>query len=104
MKQVFINGSHDDPSTTDVEYSGVNHSGFGQSRTFNTSNYPREGVIPYNGYIRNLRVVVDDAPGSGNSWTCRLFRNGADADPSVTISDSDTDETDSTEQRVFAGS
>jgi hypothetical protein len=49
-----------------------------------------ECAIPLSGTFRNLRALVQTAPGAGQSWTFKLYVNGADTLLSCTISDANT--------------
>lgn len=48
-------------------------------------------IVPTDGNIRNLKVVLDAAPTSGKSWTFDVRKNGADTAVDTTIADTDTE-------------
>ena len=60
-------------------------------------------VIASAGNISDLRIVLDDAPGAGNSVTFTMNKNGVATDLSFTISDTDTSGSDSDVVAVSAG-
>lgn len=50
--------------------------------------------FPAKGTLKNFYFRIRDAPGAGKSWNIRLYVDGADKDPSVTIADSATQASD----------
>ena len=61
-------------------------------------------VVPMTGTISNFRVALENAPGTDNSWTLVLRKNGASTGLSVTISnDATTGEDTSTSVSLAAG-
>lgn len=49
-----------------------------------------ETVIPFNGTIREFRMLLGTPPGSGKSWDFKMFINGAEVGSALNIADSAT--------------
>lgn len=83
---VMMGSTINDMSTTTVEYfvpSGA--------ETSSTSSGARQIIFPFSATIKNFRVHLTVAPGSGKSRTFEITRTGGVDVVSVTISDSNTD-------------
>ena len=69
----IIGGTYDNISATATEYNGLQ----GQVGTWlNTEAYCRQ-IIPTNGVIQDLYIMLTAAPGAGQSYDFTLMKNGA---------------------------
>jgi hypothetical protein len=61
-----------------------------------------QGIIPTAGTVKNFYVLAQQGPGTGNSWTMTLRKNGANTSVTCTISNLATQCSDTTHTAVFA--
>jgi hypothetical protein len=61
-----------------------------------------QGIIPAAGTVKNLYVLAQQGPGTGNSWTMTVRRNSNDTSVTCTISGTSTTCSDTSHTAVFA--
>jgi hypothetical protein len=61
-------------------------------------------AVQTSGSLTNLKVLINNAPGAGNSWTITVRKNGASTSVTCTISNPNTSCTDTTHSVTFAAS
>jgi len=98
LKSLFFGSNKTAPSTSVTNYMYLSNSNLS---TPSSTEAIRQLQMPTSGTIRNLYFSVDTAPGVGKSWTVVLRKNGANTGLTVTISDANTNATDSTHSMSF---
>jgi len=87
MEQVILGG----PSGTLPSYAGTMFAGlYAPGETWSSPITIREQLASPPGTLKNLRVILDIAPGAGTSWTFTVMVNGVASSLACTISDTDT--------------
>ena len=94
MKQLSGCGSATSMTNTATRYQGVfsanNHG------VWNSTEANIRAVCPAAGTLRNFKVNLATAPGTGKSWTFTIRKNGVDTGLTLTISDTNTTSKDTT--------
>lgn len=85
LEQVIFGGIDNPLHSTTTEYNSLN-AGINWTTTQDDVNK----LISTDGYIKNLRVVLDGSPGIGNKYTFTLMLNGAPTALTFDISDLET--------------
>lgn len=98
MQQLLIAGFYNLTHTVNTEYNSLAGGHIWRNL------FERQQVVSTPGTIKNLMVKLDGSPGAGKSYTFTLMKNGIAQALSVTISDTDTQGADTTnEVAVSAG-
>lgn len=95
MKQLIHGGFENGFSNSTTRYCNL-HQHTANSATTSTSATSYKTIIPNSGTLRNLSFQLTNAPGSGKSWTFTVQKNGSDTGLTVTISDTNTEGSDTT--------
>ncbi|GAI83166.1 unnamed protein product, partial [marine sediment metagenome] len=99
MEQVFFGGRHELLHDTNTEYNTLVGGIY-----FDTSEISHSCVVSSDGKIKNLRVKLTGSPGIGKEYVFTLMVNGAPSALTLTISDTETSDADTThEVDVSAG-
>ena len=101
-KQVFLGGTSDNMSSSNLEYTGIIYPGFGAYLNWGTSEASRQSPASDSGTLRNLYVELDGSPGTGNSYEFTLRVNGANSTLTCIISDDETTCADETHDVTVA--
>lgn len=93
-ESLLLGNSLDDPSNTTNEY--IEPTSAGGTALWNTGVLDSQ-ILSQSCTLKNLYVSLENAPGTGNSFQFILVRNGIDTGLTVTISDTATTGTNTTD-------
>lgn len=84
MKQIFLGANGDNLNA------GTNYTVLHGNLPFNGADSNRRNLIPAAGTLRNFRVLISTAPGSGKSWDCTVMINSVATAITLNIADANT--------------